>query len=97
MSRFVYANQINLPDYFVRDGAEYRIITDRLGSPRFVVEATTGFVAQELDYDEFGNVILDTNPGFQPFGFAGCLYDVDTKLCHFGAREYDAETRAMDK
>ncbi len=27
---------------------------------------------------------------FQPFGFAGCLYDVDTKLCHFGAREYDA-------
>ncbi len=27
--------------------------------------------------------------GFQPFGFAGCLYDTDTKLCHFGAREYD--------
>ena len=26
---------------------------------------------------------------FQPFGFAGCLYDVDTKLCHLGAREYD--------
>lgn len=29
---------------------------------------------------------------FQPFGFAGCLYDVDTKLCHFGARDYDAST-----
>jgi len=27
-------------------------------------------VVQRLDYDEFGNVILDTNPGFQPFGFA---------------------------
>src|SRR4051812_38593312 len=27
----------------------------------------------------------------QPFGFAGCLYDRDTKLCHFGAREYDAQ------
>ncbi len=32
----------------------------------------------------------ETNTGFQPFGFAGCLYDIDTKLCHFGAREYDA-------
>jgi RHS repeat-associated protein len=27
----------------------------------------------------------------QPFEFAGCLYDKDTKLCHFGAREYDAQ------
>jgi RHS repeat-associated protein len=27
----------------------------------------------------------------QPFGFAGGLYDRDTKLVHFGAREYDAQ------
>jgi RHS repeat-associated protein len=47
---------------------------------------------QRMDYDEFGNVILDTNPGFQPFGFAGGIYDRDTKLTHFGAREYDAAT-----
>jgi len=32
------------------------------------------------------------NPGFQPFGFAGGLYDPDTGLVHFGAREYDAST-----
>jgi RHS repeat-associated protein len=31
----------------------------------------------------------DTNPGFQPFGFAGGLYDRDTKLVRFGARDYD--------
>jgi RHS repeat-associated protein len=43
-----------------------------------------------MDYDEFGNVINDTNPGFQPFGFAGGLYDQDTKLVRFGARDYDA-------
>ncbi len=42
-----------------------------------------------MDYDEFGNVINDTNPGFQPFGFAGGLYDQDTKLVRFGARDYD--------
>jgi RHS repeat-associated protein len=40
-------------------------------------------------YDEFGQVITDTNPGFQPFGFAGGLYDRDTKLVRFGARDYD--------
>ena len=35
----------------------------------------TAAVLQRIDYDEFGRVILDTNPGFQPFGFAGGLYD----------------------
>lgn len=29
---------------------------------------------------------------FQPFGFAGGLYDQHTKLTRFGARDYDAET-----
>lgn len=33
----------------------------------------------------------DTNPGFQPFGFAGGRYDPDTSLVRFGARDYDAE------
>ncbi|RLB87876.1 MAG: hypothetical protein DRH50_16110, partial [Deltaproteobacteria bacterium] len=33
----------------------------------------------------------DTNPGFQPFGFAGGLYDNDTGLVRFGARDYAAE------
>jgi RHS repeat-associated protein len=55
------------------------------------VDAGTGAVAQRIDYDEFGVVTLDTNPGFQPFGFAGGLYDADTGLTRFGARDYDAE------
>src|SRR5690606_23900684 len=29
--------------------------------------------------------------GFQPFSFAGGLYDNDTKLLRFGARDYDPE------
>ena len=28
----------------------------------------------------------------QPFGFAGGLYDAETKLVRFGARDYDAGT-----
>lgn len=47
---------------------------------------------QKLDYDEFGQVELDTNQGFQPFGFAGGMYDTQTKLTRFGARDYDSET-----
>ncbi len=41
--------------------------------------------------DAWGVVTGDTAPGFQPLGFAGGLYDADTKLVHFGAREYDPE------
>jgi RHS repeat-associated protein len=92
VSRFVYATHVNVPDYLIRDGVTYRIITDQLGSPRLVVDVATGNVAQRIDYDEFGQVLNDTHPGFQPFGFAGGLYDRDTKLVRFGARDYDAET-----
>jgi RHS repeat-associated protein len=75
-----------------RGGATYRIVSDHLGSPRVVVDAATGAVAQRLDYDELGSVVRDTNPGFQPFGFAGGLHDRDTGLVRFGARDYDPET-----
>lgn len=92
VSRFVYASDENVPEYMIKSGTKYRIITDQLGSVRLVVDAATGAVAQRLDYDEFGRVISDNNPGFQPFGFAGGLYDPDTKLVRFGARDYDAET-----
>jgi RHS repeat-associated protein len=67
-------------------------VSDDLGSPRLVVDVDSGEVAQRLDYDAFGRVVRDTNPGFQPFGFAGGLYDADTGLVRFGARDYDPET-----
>lgn len=90
ISRFVYATHANVPDYMIKGGATYRIVTDHLGSPRLVVNTTTGSIAQQLNYDEWGNVLLDSNPGFQPFGFAGGLYDRDTGLVRFGARDYDS-------
>ena len=90
-ARFVYGSKANVPEYMVKGGQTYRIITDHLGSPRLVVNASDGSVAQRMDYDEFGNVLQDTNPGFQPFAFAGGLYDSQTKLTRFGARDYDPE------
>lgn len=60
-------------------------------SPRLVINTSSGAVVQQMDYDAFGRVVVDTNPGFQPFGFAGGLYDPLTGLVRFGARDYDAE------
>jgi RHS repeat-associated protein len=92
VATFVYGSGSNVPDYMVKGGVTYRLIVDQVGSVRLVVNAATGAVAQRLDYDEFGNVVQDTNPGFQPFGFAGGLYDRDTGLVRFGARDYDPVT-----
>ena len=92
VSRFVYAGGVNVPTYMIKNGVTYRFIKDHLGSPRLVVNTATGEILQRMDYDEFGNVTNDTNPGFHPFGFAGGIYDKDTGLVRFGARDYDAET-----
>ncbi len=90
--RFVYSTRSECPEYLERDGKRYRVWCDLRGSPRLVVDAATGAVAQRLDYDAWGRVTNDTNPGFQPFGFAGGLYDPRTQLIHFGVRDYDAAT-----
>jgi RHS repeat-associated protein len=46
----------------------------------------------DMTHDAWGNVVQDTAPGFQPFGFAGGLWDADTGLVRFGARDYDSVT-----
>jgi RHS repeat-associated protein len=90
VSRFVYATRPNVPDFVVKDGTTYRILSDQVGSVRLVVDASTGAVAQRIDYDAFGTPTYVTGPpDFQPFGFAGGLADRDTGLVRFGARDYD--------
>jgi len=89
---FVYGGQGHVPDYLVAGGTTYRMLTDHLGSVRLVVDATSGAVVQRLDYDAWGRITYDSNPGWQPFGFAGGLYDPQTGLVRFGARDYDPET-----
>ncbi len=94
VSRFVYGSKANVPDYMVKGGVTYRIVSDHLGSPRLIINTSTGAVVERLDYDEFGNVttvIGDPNNPIQPFGFAGGLYDQHTGLTRFGARDYDAQ------
>jgi RHS repeat-associated protein len=90
VARFVYASKANVPDLMIKGGVTYRIISDPLGSPRLVLKASNDSVVQRMNYDEFGNLLLNSNPGFQPFGFAGGIYDGHTSLVRFGARDYDS-------
>ena len=96
VSRFVYATGVNVPDYLVKPGAggdsTYRLLRDHLGSVRLVVNVASGSVAQRVRYDEFGIETENTNPGWQPFGYAGGLSDPQTGLVRFGARDYDPAT-----
>jgi RHS repeat-associated protein len=67
----------------------YRVISDHLGSVRAVVNIDDPMdVPARLEYEAFGSV-SGTGVGFVPQGFAGGLYDADTALVRFGARDYD--------
>lgn len=92
VARFVYGTRPHVPEYMVKGGVTYRMVSDHLGSVRLVVDAATGTVAQRIDFDEYGRVLQDTNPGFQPFGFAGGIWDRDVGLVRFGWRDYDPES-----
>ena len=59
---FGCASHLNVPDIMTRDGVPYRIITDQLGSPRLVVNVNDGTVAQEMYFDEFGNIRMSLDP-----------------------------------
>ncbi len=89
LQRFEYANG-RMPVAMVnRNGTKYYLYYDQVGSLR-AVSNQNGDVIKEIVYDTFGNIVSDSNPSFKvPFGFAGGLYDRDTKLIHFGFREYD--------
>lgn len=98
--RFVYGSRGNVPDviktYTAAGVADklYRVASDQLGTPRVLFDSA-GVIFKAMAFDEFGIKLPggagDTNPAFEiPFGFAGGLYDSETKLTRFGARDYDA-------
>jgi RHS repeat-associated protein len=87
--QFVYGSHPLVPEFVVAGGITYRVMSDQLGSPRVLIDVATGTVQQQMRHSAFGEVLEDTNPGFTPFGFAGGMYDADTGLVRFGARDYD--------
>jgi hypothetical protein len=88
VSRFVYGPRPHVPEYMIKGGTTYRLVTDYLGSVRLVVEANAASltVVQRFDFDPWGQIAFSQSPGFQPFGFAGGLYDPDTGSAARGPR-----------
>jgi RHS repeat-associated protein len=86
--RFVYGTRQHVPDYVVKQDTTYRIVSDHLGSVRLVVRASDGLVVQQVQYDEFGREVANTNPLFQSLGYAGGLTDPQAGLVRFGIRDY---------
>ena len=64
VARFVYSSKGHVPDYMIKGGVTYRLISDHLGSVRLVVNTADGSIAQRIDYDKYGIILSDTNPGF---------------------------------
>jgi RHS repeat-associated protein len=105
LSTLVYGLKPNVPDYMARGGVAYRIVSDWRGDVRLVLDTTkTGAAAvvEQIDYDEWGNVVNLVDPScsqggtalcWQPFGFAGGIWDVTTGVVRFGARDYDPAMR----
>lgn len=91
LKEYIHVTNVTTPDIVRANGNVYRVITDHLGSVRLVVNVADGKAIQRIDYNVFGKVTRDTNSCWQPYGFAGGIYDPDTHLVKFGARQYDAE------
>lgn len=91
INTFIYADK-NTPILMRKGSVDYYVVSDVRGSVKMVIKITDGNVLQKLEYDAFGKVISDSNPGYTPFGYAGGLYEYRSDLVRFGARDYCAET-----
>ena len=56
VARYVFGTKPNVPDYFTTSTGTFRILSDHLGSPRLVVNTSSGAIVEQIDYDEFGVV-----------------------------------------
>ena len=89
--RFEYTDE-RVPFRMVYNQNTYHLIYDTIGSLRRIVD-DAGTIIGEITYDSYGYVQSSKMPLESAFlGFAGGLYDPDTKLTRFGYRDYDAET-----
>jgi len=89
--RFEYANN-RMPISMTQNGQKYYLHYDQVGTLKAISNSKQRII-KKITYDTYGNILFESNKKFSvPFGFAGGLYDHDTKLTQFGYRDYDAYT-----
>ncbi|MDZ7644677.1 MAG: PKD domain-containing protein [Woeseiaceae bacterium] len=88
LTRYYY-DEYGLLFGFDRGGERYYVAVDQVGSPRVIFDAA-GSILREIDYDPFGEVIVDTNPALElAIGFGGGIDDPAAGLVRHGMRLYD--------
>ncbi len=92
ISEFIYGTKATVPDLVIRAGATYRVVSDQLGSPVLAINtANSSDVPFQATYTAFGErTLVAGTDDWMPLGFAGGIYDPDTKLSRFGDRDYDS-------
>jgi len=89
IARFEYADS-RVPIAMQKNGKRYYLHYDQVGTLKLITDES-GNSVKKIEYDSYGNILSDSNPDFKvPFGFAGGIYDSDTKLTRFGYRDYDS-------
>jgi RHS repeat-associated protein len=90
--RFIYADERTPISYTDNQNNIFYLSYNHIGTLKAVTDKN-GNIVKQIEYDSFGNILNDTNPTLNiPIGFAGGLYDHDTKLTKFGYRDYDSQT-----
>lgn len=89
--RFVYATDRHVPDYMIIGSEKYRLVSDRKGSIKVIVNVSNGSVVWTTDYSDWGERSEQADNAYIPFGFAGGLWDQHTKWTRFGTRDYDSK------
>ena len=96
-AHWAYGTKAHVPDLMVQYDSgtwtPYRVISDQLGSVKMVINASTGVVVEWRRYDSWGVPAATGGSAAAfstvPFGFAGGLWNGNTGLYRFGARDYN--------
>ena len=93
-AHYIYATKGHVPDvmYFNESSVwtPFRIISDPQGSVKLIVRGDDGTIPEWHDYSPLGIPATGSWARFayMPFGFAGGLYDTNTGIYRYGARDY---------
>ena len=100
VARRVYADINGQTQAIARETASSAAwyLTDHLGSVRDLQDNASGAIIDHLDYDAYGNVTNETQPGNgDRLKYAQGTWDATLGLYHFGARWYDPTTGRWDE
>ena len=90
VARYTHGPGIDNPLMVRRGGGHWFFHTDGTNSVRLMTDAG-GNVVQGMDYNAFGQIVLEAGAPASPFAFTGREFDPETGLYFYRARYYDPD------